>query len=90
MDNNHAFRFLIKPFASSCALVMPPSRSLSLAQEHSDARLTNTGKEQCAALKDSEPGIEKEAQLVIVSPLTRALQTATLTIEKVHSSMKVM
>ncbi|CAM9614982.1 unnamed protein product, partial [Ectocarpus sp. 4 AP-2014] len=52
--------------------------------EHLDARLTDLGKEQCAALKAANHGIEKEAELVVVSPLTRAIQTAMLAIDQVE------
>ncbi|CAN0318761.1 unnamed protein product, partial [Ectocarpus fasciculatus] len=52
--------------------------------EHLDARLTDLGKEQCATLKAANHGIEKEAELVVVSPLTRAIQTAMLTIDQVE------
>lgn len=51
-------------------------------QEHLDARLTDLGKQQCATLKAKKHGVEKEAELVVVSPLTRAIQTAMLTIDK--------
>ncbi|CAM9465379.1 unnamed protein product [Ectocarpus fasciculatus] len=52
--------------------------------EHLDARLTDLGKEQCATLKAANHGIEKEAELVVVSPLTRAIQTAMLAIDQVE------
>ncbi|CAB1116470.1 unnamed protein product [Ectocarpus sp. CCAP 1310/34] len=52
--------------------------------EHLDARLTDLGKQQCATLKATKHGVEKEAQLVVVSPLTRAIQTAMLTIDQVE------
>ncbi|CAM9387297.1 unnamed protein product [Ectocarpus sp. 6 AP-2014] len=52
--------------------------------EHLDARLTDLGKEQCATLKAANHGIEKEAELVVVSPLTRAIETAMLAIDQVE------
>lgn len=52
-------------------------------EEHFDARLTDFGNEQCAALKATGHGIEKEAQLVVVSPLTRAIETAIRTVDQV-------
>lgn len=54
-----------------------------MKQEHFDARLTDFGNEQCAALKATGHGIEKEAQLVVVSPLTRAIETAIRTVDQV-------
>lgn len=54
-------------------------------QEHADARLTDFGKEQCATLKGMGHHIENEAQLVVVSPLTRAIETAMLTIGQVRT-----
>ncbi|CAM9268494.1 unnamed protein product [Discosporangium mesarthrocarpum] len=51
--------------------------------EHMDARLTDKGKDQCRNLKAVGHGIQKEAQLVVVSPLTRAIQTALLTLDQV-------
>ncbi|CAM9576038.1 unnamed protein product [Pylaiella littoralis] len=59
-------------------------RSAYLKTEHLDARLTDKGKQQCAALKATNHGVEKEAELVVVSPLTRAIQTAVLTIDQVE------
>ncbi|CAN0442862.1 unnamed protein product, partial [Ectocarpus sp. 13 AM-2016] len=56
---------------------------ITRAQEHLDARLTDLGMEQCATLKAANHGIEKEAELVVVSPLTRAIQTAMLAIDQV-------
>lgn len=53
-------------------------------QEYFDARLTKLDEDHCAILKATNHGIEKEAQLVVVSPLTRAIQTALLTIDQVH------
>ena len=58
------------------------------AQEHLDARLTEFGKEQCASLKATSHGIDKEAQLVVVSPLTRAIQTAMLSIDQVRPAAR--
>lgn len=61
----------------------PPARFLvRMVQEHLDARLTELGKQQCATLKATNHGVEKEAELVVVSPLTRAIQTAMLTIDQ--------
>eukprot|EP00904_Undaria_pinnatifida_P003935 jgi/Undpi1/13542/HiC_scaffold_8.g03201.m1 len=57
-------------------------RAAYMKIEHLDARLTDFGIEQCASLKATKHGIEKEAQLVVVSPLTRAIQTAMLSIEQ--------
>ena len=55
--------------------------------EHWDARLTPKGEEQCAALKtsirgDGVWGYAKplNLDLVVVSPLTRCLQTAVLSL----------
>lgn len=61
-------------------------RSLVAIQEHLDARLTDLGKQQCATLKATNHGVEKEAELVVVSPLTRAIQTAMLTIDQARTS----
>lgn len=52
-------------------------------QEHADARITDIGKKQCADLKAAKHAVLLEAKLVIVSPLTRAIQTALLSIEQV-------
>ncbi|CAM9410424.1 unnamed protein product [Choristocarpus tenellus] len=54
------------------------------SQEHLDARLTDVGIEQCKALRETIHGIREEAQLVVVSPLSRALQTALLTFDQVE------
>lgn len=43
-----------------------------------DAPLTPTGKEQCAALKAQIEAEGVDVELIVVSPLTRTLQTATL------------
>lgn len=64
---------------SRCMLRCPRT----LIQEHLDARLTDFGKEQCSDLKATSHGVEKEAEVVVVSPLTRAIQTAMLTIDQV-------
>lgn len=70
-------------------LICPTCARFSLSararlQEHLDARLTAFGTEQCASLKATKHGLEKEAQLVVVSPLTRAIQTAILSIDQVR------
>ncbi|CAM9156015.1 unnamed protein product [Ascophyllum nodosum] len=54
-----------------------------LNEEYADARLTEVGKEQCAKLKADNPGL-KETKLVVISPLSRAIQTALLSIEQVE------
>lgn len=66
----------VPPFVSLTA------RLLFFVQEHLDARLTDLGKQQCAILKATNHGVAKEAKLVVVSPLTRAIQTAMLTIDQ--------
>lgn len=79
--------FGINATAHTQAETKSPPSFVSAAQEHLDARLTDVGKEQCATLKATNHGIEKEAELVVVSPLTRAIQTAMLTIDQVrHAS----
>eukprot|EP00752_Nemacystus_decipiens_P016046 g14345.t1 len=59
-------------------------RAAYAKMEHLDARLTDLGQQQCATLKATNHGVEKEAELVVVSPLTRAIQTAMLTIDQVE------
>lgn len=61
-----------------------------MVQEHLDARLTDLGKQQCATLKATSHGVEKEAELVVVSPLTRAIQTAMLTIDQARIYVSVL
>jgi len=46
-----------------------------------DARLTDFGEEQCAELRPSVCKIAREIQLVLVSPCTRATQTALLSFQ---------
>lgn len=86
---SHVTAHRFRPFGDGPSLHFPRAHPLSpsrysIAQEHLDARLTDLGKQQCAKLKATKHDMEKEAELVVVSPLTRAIQTAMLTIDKVR------
>jgi broad specificity phosphatase PhoE len=48
-----------------------------------DARLTALGKQQCAQLQPLASKLYAEIELVVVSPMSRALETATLCFEQV-------
>jgi Histidine phosphatase superfamily (branch 1) len=52
-------------------------------QAHLDARLTALGKQQCAQLQPHASKLYAEIELVVVSPMSRALETATLCFEQV-------
>ncbi|CAM9146320.1 unnamed protein product [Chrysoparadoxa australica] len=52
-------------------------------EEHLDARLTDFGKGQCAELAKESKKLAGEVQLVVVSPLSRAVETALLCLEQV-------
>ncbi|CAN0410603.1 unnamed protein product, partial [Phaeothamnion confervicola] len=47
-------------------------------QKYTDARLTTIGKEQCAKLRPEAAALASDIELVVVSPLTRAIETAQL------------
>jgi len=53
-----------------------------------DAALTDLGKQQCDALA-SQHGVTASAELLVVSPLTRTLQTATLSFPTLVGSARI-
>eukprot|EP00588_Corethron_pennatum_P012833 CAMPEP_0194271918 /NCGR_PEP_ID=MMETSP0169-20130528/5612_1 /TAXON_ID=218684 /ORGANISM="Corethron pennatum, Strain L29A3" /LENGTH=239 /DNA_ID=CAMNT_0039014431 /DNA_START=17 /DNA_END=736 /DNA_ORIENTATION=- len=53
-----------------------------------DARLTDVGEEQCAKLRPSVDLIASDVQLVLVSPCSRATETAVRCFQSVPSSAK--
>ena len=60
---------------SRFATFSSPYRSV----EHFDAPLTHVGEQQCARLAAGTVAALKNVQLVVTSPMTRAVQTALLT-----------
>eukprot|EP00611_Tribonema_gayanum_P032528 TRINITY_DN977_c0_g1_i1.p1 TRINITY_DN977_c0_g1~~TRINITY_DN977_c0_g1_i1.p1 ORF type:complete len:232 (+),score=37.55 TRINITY_DN977_c0_g1_i1:627-1322(+) len=50
-----------------------------------DARLTDLGREQCRALQGRVVSNSEEVQLMVVSPMSRAIDTAMIAFEKVPS-----